>query len=104
MKKPRSWVSGCLIVCIAAFCLPYSALSQTPRGVPRAPSLFDTITVMPYITGSLNLFSGKAFPLNATGAGFGAGLTFDMTRQGQKVGFMFDFAFQEMRASAAGGS
>jgi hypothetical protein len=72
--------------------------------VIKVPTLVDTMTVMPYLTGSLNLFSGKAFLDNATGAGFGAGLTFDMTKEGQKTGFMFDFAFQDMAGFAANGN
>lgn len=62
----------------------------------HVPTLVDTMTMMPYVTASLNLFSGKAFLANATGPGGGGGLLFDMTKDGQKVGFMFDFAFQDM--------
>jgi hypothetical protein len=62
------------------------------------------MTIMPYITGSLNFFSGMAFPLPASGPGIGGGLSFDMTKEGQKMGFMFDFAFQDMAGYAANGS
>ncbi len=72
--------------------------------VIKVPTLVDTMTVMPYLTGSMNLFSGKAFLENATGAGFGAGLSFDMTKEGQKAGFLFDFAFQDMSGFAANGN
>jgi hypothetical protein len=82
------------------------ASSQTPAGTstepakPKVATLVNTLAVMPYITGSLNLFSGKAFPANATGIGYGAGLAFDMTQKNEKLGFFFDFAFQDMRGSA----
>lgn len=66
--------------------------------------LFDTVTVMPYITGSLNLFSGGAFLANATGPGIGGGILFDLTNVGQKTGFMFDFAFQDMYGVGINGS
>ncbi|HZK76405.1 MAG TPA: hypothetical protein VFD13_05795 [Candidatus Kapabacteria bacterium] len=72
--------------------------------VPRVQPLFDTMTMMPYVTGSLNLFSGKAFIANATGPGVGGGLMFDLTKEGQKTGFMFDFAFQDMYGVAQNGS
>lgn len=70
----------------------------------HVPTLVDTMTMMPYVTGSLNLFSGKAFLANATGPGVGGGLLFDLTKEGQKTGFMFDFAFQDMYGSAQNGS
>jgi len=71
---------------------------------PEVPVLFDQMTIMPYITGSLNLFSGMTFPEPATGAGIGGGLSFDVTKKGQKAGLMFDFAFQDMAGFAANGS
>ncbi len=82
------------------------AFAQPGTGVPprRVPTVGDSLTVMPYLTGSLNLFSGKAFLANATGPGFGAGLTFDFTKEGQKVGFMCDFAFQDMYGVAPNGN
>lgn len=70
----------------------------------HVPTLVDTMTMMPYVTGSLNLFSGKAFLANATGPGIGGGLLFDLTKEGQKTGFMFDFAFQDMSGVAQNGS
>ncbi len=60
--------------------------------------------MMPYLTASLNFFSGKAFLANATGPGVGGGLLFDMTNEGQPVGFMFDFAFQDMYGAAPNGN
>ncbi len=80
------------------------AQSGTGVAPDRVPTLADSVTVMPFITASMNLFSGKAFLANATGPGFGAGLTFDLTKQGQKTGFMFDFAFQDMYGFAANGN
>jgi hypothetical protein len=87
------------------------ASAQSPVGTetpippkPKVATLVNTVTIMPYITASLNLFSGKAFPANATGIGYGGGLAFDLTDPGQRVGFLFDFAFQDMRASAQNGN
>jgi hypothetical protein len=84
------------------------AFAQDPSSVEgktnKVPVLFDTMTVMPYLTVSMNLFSGQAFLADASGPGFGAGITFDLTKEGQKTGFMFDFAFQEMYGVAQNGS
>ncbi|MDP4198772.1 MAG: hypothetical protein Q8922_02260 [Bacteroidota bacterium] len=84
-------------------------LSAQPEGSVRKPlpevsTLVDTMIVMPYVTGSLNLMSGKAFPANATGPGFGLGMSFDLTKEGQPAGFLFDFAFQDMYAVGQNGS
>jgi hypothetical protein len=67
-------------------------------------TLVNTVTIMPYLTGSYNSFFGQAFPASAKGLGFGGGLTFDLTDSGQKTGLMFDFAFQDMRGAAQNGS
>jgi hypothetical protein len=86
--------------------VPVTTAPPTPPPAPPPPAtpvLFNQMTIMPYITGSLNLFSGLAFPEPASGAGIGGGLSFDMTREGQKSGFMFDFAFQDMSGFAANG-
>jgi hypothetical protein len=84
------------------------ALAQKAGGIlsptVRVPTLVDTMTMMPYVTASLNLFSGKAFLANATGPGVGGGLMFDLTKDGQKTGFMFDFAFQDMYGAAQNGN
>ncbi len=97
-----------LIVLLLSLAWETSVLAQDGGGIltpaPRVPTLFDTVTVMPYVTGSLNLFSGKAFPLNATGPGIGGGLTFDFTNEGQKFGLMLDFAFQDMYGFAQNGN
>ncbi len=91
----------------AAFCRPATA-QQSGGGilspVPKVPTLVDTMTMMPYLTASLNLFSGKAFLANATGMGIGGGLLFDLTKDGQRTGFLFDFAFQDMYGVAQNGS
>ncbi len=73
-------------------------------GKPKFEGLVDNIYVIPYITGSYNIHSGKAFPKSASGLGFGGGLEFDFTEDGQKTGAMFDFAYQDMRAFAKDGS
>ena len=99
--KHTAWLVAILILIGA-----HRASSQTAQGtgVPKVATLVNTLTVMPYLTGSLNLFSGKAFPANATGVGFGGGLAFDLADVGQKTGLYFDFAFQDMRGSAQNGS
>lgn len=74
------------------------------KPTPQVHTLVDTMMVMPYVTGSLNLMSGKAFPANATGPGFGAGMSFDLTKEGQPAGLLFDFAFQDMYAVGPNGS
>jgi len=82
-----------------------TAISQVRDGVgtPRMTTLVNTVTIMPYLTGSFNTFSGLAFPATAKGLGFGGGLTFDLTDSGQSAGLLFDFAFQDMRGAAQNG-
>ncbi|MEO6940132.1 MAG: hypothetical protein ABI444_08360 [Candidatus Kapaibacterium sp.] len=80
--------------------------AQTKSDVPPAPvpTLVKNVYFMPYVTGSGNFHSGEAFPKSASGLGYGFGLAFDLTEDGQKTGFYFDFAFQDMRAAANDGS
>jgi hypothetical protein len=82
------------------------AVAQTPgTGVPQqVPTLVKELHIMPYVTASYNRFSGKAFPISASGVGYGAGLVFDLTTQEQRTGVYFDFAFQDMRGVAKNGS
>lgn len=61
------------------------------------------LTVMPYVTISYNLQSGQAFPKSAQGVGYGFGIAFDFTEDKQPLGAYFDFAYQDMRASAKDG-
>src|SRR5882724_2896291 len=61
----------------------------------KVSTLVDSVYFMPYITGSANFHSGDAFPKSATGLGYGFGLAFDLTKDGQKLGAYFDFAFQD---------
>jgi hypothetical protein len=81
------------------------AFAQPGTGVEphKTSTLVDTMTVMPYLTASMNLFSGQAFLANASGVGAGGGISFDLTKIGQKAGFMFDFAFQDMYGVAQNG-
>lgn len=55
---------------------------------------------MPYLTVSYNRMTGAAFSQAASGIGYGGGIAFDLTKDGQKSGFYFDIAFQDMRAAA----
>jgi hypothetical protein len=72
--------------------------------VRKVPTLVDTVTIMPYLTASLNLFSGGAFLASASGPGAGAGIEFDLTHTGQKFGLLFDFAFQDLYGVGQNGS
>jgi hypothetical protein len=87
-----------------SFILTAHAQGSVREPLPEAAPLVKHMTVMPYLTGSLNIMSGLAFPGKATGPGFGGGLTFDMTEEGQSAGLMFDFAFQDMYAVSKNGS
>ena len=101
----RSGLSCGILLTIALIQFEGSSLrAQSGVGVSdRVPQLVNSVVIMPYVTGSYNSFSGKAFPEPAKGMGFGGGLTFDLTDTG-KSGFMFDFAFQDMRGAAQNGS
>lgn len=72
--------------------------------LPPPEGIVENMFFMPYITASMNLHSGKAFLKSASGAGYGFGIAFDLTKDGQKSGFYFDFAFQDMRAAADDGT
>jgi hypothetical protein len=92
------------VIVIFEFFLPVCHAQSVRAPEPEVTPLVKHMTVMPYLTGSMNIMSGKAFPGKATGLGMGGGLLFDMTEEGQKSGFMFDFAFQDMYAVAKEGS
>lgn len=100
----RSLRFSLLTIVLTALALP--AAAQPPgTGVPQqVPTLVKELHIMPYLTASYNRFSGRAFPISATGVGFGAGLSFDLTTQEQHTGVYFDFAFQDMRGLAKNGS
>ncbi len=66
--------------------------------------IVKSLTVMPYATISYNIQSGQAFPKSAQGIGYGFGIAFDLTEEKQPVGAYFDFAYQDMRASANDGA
>lgn len=101
-KRLRT-LAGVFILLLTSFGNSASAQSVANPTVAQT-GLVKNLTVMPYLTGSLNIMSGKAFPATATGPGIGGGLTFDWTAPGQSAGLMFDFAFQDMYASAHDGS
>ncbi len=67
---------------------------------PAQTTLVDSVHFMPYLTLSANFHSGEAFTKAASGIGYGFGVAFDLTKDGQKLGAYFDFAFQDMRAAA----
>ncbi len=111
--KPDRNLFYCAMKCFACLVLflltAGEAFAQDPsiieaQKAEKVPTLVDTLTIMPYLTGSLNLFSGKAFYANGTGPGIGGGIAFDLTKEGQKTGFMFDFAFQDMYGLSQNGS
>jgi hypothetical protein len=95
-----------LLSVLTLLTLVSSAVAQQERrGVqPPVATLFDNIYMMPFITVSYNIQSGKAFPLAAHGIGYGVGCAFDLTVDGQKAGWYFDFSWQDMRAFAKQGS
>jgi hypothetical protein len=74
------------------------------KPLPPVEGLVKNVYFLPYLTGSLNLQSGKVFLRSATGIGYGFGVAFDLTEDGQKTGFYFDFAYQDMRAAAEEGT
>jgi len=85
----------------------YSQTQDTTahKRLPREEiGIVKHLTVMPYATISYNLQSGQAFPKSAQGVGYGFGLAFDLTEEKQPVGAYFDFAYQDMRASANDGA
>lgn len=99
----KALLASLLIVALSAA----SAMAQSvpTESTPRqaVPTLVDSVHFMPYLTLSANFHSGGAFPKAASGLGGGFGLAFDLTKDGQKLGAYFDFAFQDMRASAVEG-
>ena len=102
--RVRAGLLTALLVCVLAGTSGVVRAQQGSVGVPRQTTLVNTVTIMPYVTGSFNSFTGQAFPEPAKGLGFGGGLTFDLTDPKQKLGLYFDFAFQSMRGSAANGA
>ena len=91
-----------LLLVTLAPCL-LSAQGERVERMPPVRGLVENVFFMPYITGSYNLHSGKAFEKSASGIGYGLGIAFDLTKDGQKSGFYFDIAFQDMRATAEEG-
>lgn len=100
------------IVFVIAF-VSSNGFSQTPtssgdttviRKRPLPEGIVKTVTIMPYATISANFQSGQAFPKSAQGIGYGFGIAFDMTEEKQPLGFYFNLAYQDMRASAADGA
>ncbi len=71
---------------------------------PLPDGIVKKVTIMPYATISANFQSGQAFPKSAQGIGYGFGIAFDMTEEKQPLGFYFDLAYQDMRASVDDGA
>lgn len=99
-----------LFVCAVCMICPLSVFSQTMQDTARGKKvvredigIVKKLTVMPYATISYNLQSGQAFPKSAQGIGYGFGIAFDFTEDRQPLGAYFDFAYQDMRASAKDG-
>jgi hypothetical protein len=107
-RSKRSFYFSAISVFLMAICvLPelLSAQSQTKvERLPPAKGAVENVFFMPYITGSFNRMSGGAFSQNAGGIGYGLGLAFDLTKDGQKSGLYFDLAYQDMRATAEQGT
>ena len=97
---------ACLLASV--FCASASAqitdTSGAKKVVRKETGLVKKLTLMPYVTGSFNLQSGEAFPKAAQGLGFGFGVAVDLTEDRQPLGAYIDFAYQDMRASAANGA
>jgi hypothetical protein len=90
-------------VLIAVICVAPSLLFAQGTKVERLPpvkGMVDNVFFMPYVTLSYNRMSGTAFLQSAGGFGYGLGMAFDLTKDGQKSGFYFDIAWQDMRAAA----
>lgn len=87
---------------LASAAVGYAQGEKVER-MPPVKGLVENVFFMPYITGNYNLHSGKAFEKSAAGIGYGFGIAFDLTKDGQKSGFYFDIAFQDMRAAAEEG-
>lgn len=99
----KNYLRILLILCVCAFAGNlYAQETRVTKKVPK--DSVETVHVMPYVTGSLNLHSGQAFAKSASGIGFGAGFELDFTPEKSKYGFLFDFAFQDMRAHAEDGT
>jgi hypothetical protein len=91
-----------LLICIAPSLIFAQAETKVER-LPPVKGLVENMFFMPYITGNYNMHSGKAFPKSASGMGYGFGVAIDLTKDGQKSGFYFDIAFQDMRAATEDG-
>jgi hypothetical protein len=98
----------CTFALLAVCCSSLAAQtkdSTVRKRVPREEvGIVKSLTIMPYATISYNLQSGQAFPKSAQGIGYGFGLAFDLTEEKQPLGAYFDFAYQDMRASANDGA
>ncbi len=77
---------------------PRRRVRKLPDGIAKRVSIY------PYLTLNANFQSGQAFPKAAQGIGYGFGVAFDMTEPKQPMGFYFDFAYQDMRASSNDGA
>jgi len=108
--RHRHLLSSQLLAAVGILMFTSSLFAQTKdstvhKRVPREDvGIVKSLTVMPYATISYNIQSGQAFPKNAQGIGYGFGIAFDLTEEKQPVGAYFDFAYQDMRASANDGA
>jgi hypothetical protein len=109
MKLLRSITLLCALVTFPCLLKAQSSDTTVWKGGTKVErirppqGIVENVFFMPYVTGSMNLHSGQAFPKTANGTGYGFGVAFDLTKDGQKSGFYFDFAFQNMRAVAEDG-
>ena len=104
---PRIWLlsAALIFLCASDALMAQPKDSSVHKKVLREDvGLVKSLTVMPYASISFNIQSGQAFPKSAQGLGYGFGLAFDLTEEKQPVGAYFDFAYQDMRASANDGA
>jgi hypothetical protein len=105
MKRYFFFFIASLLIVSAAWAQAPASSDTTKKAKRKLPDgIVKKVSIMPYATISANFQSGQAFPKSAQGIGYGFGVAFDMTEEKQPLGFYFDLAYQDMRASAEDGA